>query len=158
LYLPSGQVPMNEVQVLQIPHTRRDLRRHVDETVETETTTKRREFPATKLRCSHFANPPDHHRRRESKGFLRGAGRRENPRQPGLVRRSRLINASNSRRRNLLRANSSRRQFVGNETEPRLVGDDCDTSGTVISNILSPLITARRDTPAAAVSILPCLR
>jgi len=108
MYLPSSQVPMNEVQVLQIPHARRDLRRHVDETVETETTTKRREFPATKLRCSHFANPPDHRRRRrDSKGFLRGAGRRENPQQLWLLRRSRLINASNSRRRNLLRANSS---------------------------------------------------
>lgn len=46
LYSPSSQIPMNEVQVLQIPHARRDLRCHVDETVETETTTKWREFPA----------------------------------------------------------------------------------------------------------------
>lgn len=59
LYSPSGQIPMNEIQVLQIPHARRDLRRHVDETVETETT-KWREFP-TKLRYSHLrilSQPP----------------------------------------------------------------------------------------------------
>ena len=28
---------MHEVQILQVPHARRDLGRHVDETVETET-------------------------------------------------------------------------------------------------------------------------
>jgi len=92
---------MNEVQVLQIPHARRDLRRHVDETVETETTTKWREFPATKLRYSH-SNTPDRRRlggippRCRSRIYVRA------------VRRSRLINASNSRAgRNLLRVNFS---------------------------------------------------
>lgn len=53
LYSPSSQISMNEVQILQIPHAWCDLRRHVDETVETETTTKWREFPTTKLRYSH---------------------------------------------------------------------------------------------------------
>jgi len=102
LYSPSSQISMNEVQVLQIPHARRDLRRHVDETVETETTTKWREFPATKLRYSH-SNTPDRRRLggipprcRSTRIYVRA------------VRRSRLINASNSRAgRNLLRVNFS---------------------------------------------------
>lgn len=36
-YSPSSQIPVNKVQILQVPHARRDLSRHVDETVETET-------------------------------------------------------------------------------------------------------------------------
>lgn len=55
---------MNEVQVLQIPHARRDLRRHVDETVETETTMKWHEFPFTKVKVFAVANPLDHRERR----------------------------------------------------------------------------------------------
>jgi len=62
LYSPSSQIPMNEVQVLQIPHTRCDLRRHVDETVETETMTKRHEFPSDKVKVFARANPSNRHR------------------------------------------------------------------------------------------------
>lgn len=41
-YSPSSQIPVHEVQILQVPHARRDLGRHVDETVETETREQQR--------------------------------------------------------------------------------------------------------------------
>jgi len=142
---------MNEVQVLQIPHARRDLRRHVDETVETETTTERREFPATKLRYSYSRILPT---AVASEGFLRGVGRRETRRggkgEKGgeTVCRSRLINVSNSRAgETYCVLTPMRRQFVGNETEPWLVRDDCGTSGAVILNTLSPVTTVHRNMP-----------
>lgn len=100
---------MNEVQVLQIPHARRDLRRHVDETVETETTTERREFPATKLRYSHSRILPT---AVASEGFLRGVGRRETRGGGGGRGGARCASLTINKRvklsrwRNLLRVNS----------------------------------------------------
>lgn len=104
LYSPSSQISMNEVQVLQIPHARRDLRRHVDETVETETTTKWREFPATKLRYSHSNTPdrrrlggiPPRCRSTENQGLRQGCA------SLTINKRVKL-----SRERNLLRVNFS---------------------------------------------------
>lgn len=42
---------MHEVQILQVPHARRDLRRHVDETVETETRKRHESRGRAKLRA-----------------------------------------------------------------------------------------------------------
>lgn len=46
---------MHEVQILQVPHARRDLGRHVDETVETETREQRRESREGKVKGREIA-------------------------------------------------------------------------------------------------------
>lgn len=54
-YSPSSQIPVHEVQILQVPHARRDLGRHVDETVETETREQRRESREGKVKGREIA-------------------------------------------------------------------------------------------------------
>lgn len=87
-----------------------------------------------------LANPPD----RRRLGGIRSRCRSTR----NAVRRSRLINVSNSRVvETYCVLTPTRWQFVGNETERRLVRDDCGTSGSVISNTLSPVTAVHRNIP-----------